>query len=272
MRLPITDQGRGKAAAGGSTTRWPRRCRPPGNAQRRLSPRTPAPGPRHGRGTPRGKPAGAEPRAPPAPQEAAIAIPSAPHLHIVTFAPGPGQSAGAAHLLAAGRGRGGLPAARLGSPAPQRTAPAAVPAPAPWCAGASPAPRTASAPSTCSTRCGAGRGGGLRGTGFGGQGCPAGLGESPAVCVWGVPLPPGWAPLPSPRRERGHGRRGAACVRVGDCPRAAPAVISVSLGGGVQRPAVTLVVGVWVCFVFCFFFFLLLFHARTRQRAEQGCV
>lgn len=59
------------------------------------------------------------------------------------------------------------------------------------------------------------RRGGLRGTAFGGQGCPAGLGESPAVCVWGVPLPPGWDPLP-PREgsggTAGGGRRALGWV------------------------------------------------------------
>lgn len=125
----------------------------------------------------------------------ALRAPSAPpHLHILPLRPGAGQSARAAAVCGRRSPAAAAPAPARWRPAGERRggggggglllrgSPAAVTATAArWCVGASPAPRTASAPSTCSTRCVAaalGRGGGR------GAGCPPFRG---GVCfaLWG---------------------------------------------------------------------------------------
>lgn len=161
---------------------------------------------------PAGSAAGGPPPPPPAPSR----------LHIFTFAPGSGQSAGAAAdgerrspaaaapacWWPAGRGRGGG-LLLCGSPA--AAAAAAAPA-ASWCAGASPAPRTASAPSTCSTRCVAAA---LRRGGGRGAGCPGGVslarrvGRGSGGARSGLRRPP-LGGLVLRRREGGGLRAGAA--------------------------------------------------------------
>lgn len=203
-------RGGGREAAGGSTPRWPRRCRPPtpGNAQRCRSPRIPGPGPRRDKGPPRGRSVGAEPRAPRAPQGAAGAtpIPSAPLVCI--FLPlrrGPANQR--APLTCWRRGGGGAASPRRSSPEPGRTAPRRqryryrhqhqrhgvrglrllqeLPLrPQPALHGAA------------------------RGFGFGGEGD----GEPCGVCGGAGPGTPRWVPLP-PRRERGHGWREGGGVR-----------------------------------------------------------